>query len=281
MSTPPVHREPSAAARWSQERRRRAIPQEVLDAAPEPRPGLDVGRFARRADRAMTEDTPSVRLAREAVPDGGAVLDVGCGGGAASLPLAPPAGFLVGFDGRADMLAAFAGRAEARGVVHQEIEGRWPEDADLAPPADVVVSHNVLYGIDDLVPFVQAMTAHARRRVVVQIPVHPPRSWMAPYWHALHGLTVPPTPTADDAAAVIREAGIDVGVQRWGHETHSVAPGDESVEDLRRQLCVGADRDEEIRDLMARHPPPATRPTVTLWWDTGGADRQVAPRERR
>lgn len=264
---PPVQQGPTAADRWSQARGSRAIPQEILDAAPEPRPGLDVARFARRADRAVHEDTPSIRLAREAVPEGGAVLDIGCGGGAGSLPLAPPASRLIGFDGRVDMLAAFAERAEARGVAHQEIEGRWPDDAGKVPPVDVVVSHNVFYGVEDLVPFAQAMTAHARRRVVVQIPIHPPRSWLAPYWQALHGLTVPAAPTADDAAAVLREAGIDVQLERWDHEQHGSAIGEESVETLRRQLCVGADRDEEVRDLLARHPPPAHRPTVTLWWD--------------
>ena len=46
----------------------------------------------------MECETPSHRVAHEALPSGGTLLDVGCGGGAASLPLAPPAALLVGLD---------------------------------------------------------------------------------------------------------------------------------------------------------------------------------------
>lgn len=256
-----------AAQHWVAQRKRRSVPQEILDAAPEGRPGLDVGRFARRAEALVGQDTPSVRVAREVLPEGGAVLDVGCGGGAAGLPLAPPAGMVIGFDGRPDMLSAFAELATTLGVRHHQIQGTWPNDAVMAPPVDVVVCHNVFYGIDDLGAFATELTAHARARVVVQIPQVPPRAWMGPYWTALHGIDVPAVPTADDAVAVLREAGIDVQVERWEQDTTPQAgTSEDTVEVLRRQLCVGPERDEEIRALLERHPPPTSRPTVTLWW---------------
>lgn len=267
MTAAPAAEEGAAADHWVAQRQRRAVPQEILDAAPGPGPGLDVARFARRAEQAIGQETPSVRSAREGLPEGGAVLDVGCGGGAAGLPLAPPAGMVVGFDGRADMLSAFSALATKLRVAHHQIQGRWPHDAVMAPPVDVVVSHNVLYGVDDLASFAAELTAHARSRVVVQIPQVPPRAWMAPYWQAVHGLEIPPVPTADDAVAVLREAGSDVHVERWEQDTTpQAATPEDTVAILRRQLCVGPERDEEIRELLDEHPPPATRPTVTLWW---------------
>lgn len=102
-------------------------------------------------------------------------------------------------DEGAGILAAFAERAEARGVDHLEIVGRWPDVADQAPKVDVVVSHNVLYNVADVVPFLQAMTDHARARVVVELTEHHPVAWMNPYWEHFHELQRPQRPTADDA----------------------------------------------------------------------------------
>lgn len=58
------------------------------------------------------------------------------------------------------MLGAFAERADATGAAHTEIEGRWPDAADGTPAADVVVCHNVVYNVADLVPFVRALADH-------------------------------------------------------------------------------------------------------------------------
>ncbi|MDP9241458.1 MAG: SAM-dependent methyltransferase, partial [Actinomycetota bacterium] len=89
----------SAADQWRDELASWAIPDEILAAASESPWGFPVELF-RVADAVEPSmpDTPSRRRALEALPAGGSVLDVGCGGGAASLALAPPAGRLVGVD---------------------------------------------------------------------------------------------------------------------------------------------------------------------------------------
>ncbi|MEX0658716.1 MAG: class I SAM-dependent methyltransferase [Egibacteraceae bacterium] len=266
--TPQSEREEQPAAqRWVDARRSWAVPAAIKDAAPEASRGFDVGRFARSADRAMTRETPSRQRAREALPVGGSVLDVGCGAGAAGLPLVPPAALVVGVDPSPGMLAAFAERARGLGVDHREIEGPWPEVAERAPRVDVVVCHSVFFGIADLGPFAQTLTEHARARVVAQVPEQPPRAWIRPYWKAVHGVDLPDRPTADDAIAVLREAGMDPQVQRWDRPTREEDDGDRRVASLRRALYLGPDRDPEIRALLDRYPPPATRRVVTLWWD--------------
>lgn len=256
----------SAAQRWAEALAAWAIPEDILTAAPEWPHGFDVGLFARIADEAMEEDTPSHRVAREALPRGGSVLDVACGAGAGSLPLAPPAGLLVGLDESAGMLEAFADRADARGVRHREVAGRWPDVADQAPAADVVVAHNVFYNVADLVPFVRRLADHARVRVVAELTERHPLSWLNPYWQHLHGLDRPERPTAEDAAAVVREAGFGVAVERWDRPMHAHRTGEELVAFVRKRLCVGPERDRQIRELVERYPPPATRAVATLWW---------------
>lgn len=243
-----------------------AIPEEILEAAPVSPHGFDVSMFRRAATQAEEEETPSQRVAREALPEGGSVLDVGCGGGAGAMPLVPPAGRVVGVDEGAGMLEAFAERAEERGVAHAEIEGRWPDVAGQVPEADVVVCHNVFYNVPDIGPFARALSDHARARVVVELGEEHPLAWMAPYWQHFHGLDRPSRPTADDAISAVRALGYDVQAERWTRSWRSDRSEDELVAQIRQRLCLGPGRDEEIAELVTRYPPPRPRPLVTLWW---------------
>ncbi|HKC74769.1 MAG TPA: class I SAM-dependent methyltransferase, partial [Chloroflexota bacterium] len=101
-----------AAERWKQALAAWAIPPAILAAAPESPWGFPTELFERRADAVPAEPTPSTQRALEALPEGGSVLDVGCGAGAASLPLAARAGHLIGVDPSAEMLRAFRRRVE-------------------------------------------------------------------------------------------------------------------------------------------------------------------------
>jgi SAM-dependent methyltransferase len=262
-----------SARRWRQDLDSWAIPDEILAAAPETPWACPPGLFARSAEEAVAARTgpltPSRRRALEALPEGGSVLDVGAGGGAASLPLCPPAAAVTAVDQSPRMLAAFADLAARQGLDHTEVEGLWPDVAPEVGPADVVVCHHVLYNVGDLVPFVVALTGHARRRVVVELTADHPQALMNPLWEHFYGLARPSRPTADDAAEVVRDLGLDVGVEefeappRWNHPEHR----DEVVAFARRRLCLPAERDPEVAAVL---PEPAPRPHVTLWW-TGAA----------
>jgi SAM-dependent methyltransferase len=135
------------------------------------------------------------------LPEGGSVLDVGVGGGAASLLLAPRAARIVGVDSSEELLRVFGSAAEATGVRAVTVLGRWPDVADAVDAEDVVVCSHVLYNVQDLEPFIRALDRHARHRVVIEITGRHPLAWMSDLWRRFHGLERPARPTADDAVA--------------------------------------------------------------------------------
>lgn len=260
------HTHSPAARRWHEQLAAMAVPDEILAAAPASPHGFDVDMFARIADEAAAQDTPSRQAALSALPASGSVLDVGCGAGAGALALVPPAEMLIGLDEHVEMLGAFGDRAEARGVAHAEVVGRWPDAAHRAPTADVVVCHNVLYNVFELAPFVVALTEHTTRRVVVELTGEHPLAWMRPYWRAIHGLDRPPGPTAEDAIEAIADLGYDPDVTRWHRPSRLRHDSDEDFAFVRQRLAVDSDRDPELRQLLQRHPPPQTRSVVTIAW---------------
>ena len=233
--------------------------------------GFPPGLFALSARQALVdpEHGPFRRRAMEAVPPGAVVLDVGAGGGAASLPLVPPAGMLVAVDESQDMLDVFAQGAEGLGVGHAEVLGCWPEVADRAPGAAVVVCRHVVYNVAGLAPFLAALDAHAERRVVVELTDRHPQSDLSPLWSTIHGIDRPAGPTAADAAAVAVALGYDVHLERSEEPSlwHQW-PRAERVAFARRRLCVGPGHDSEIGAYLDQ-TAGLSRPLVTLWWDRG------------
>ena len=253
----------TALEQWRAELAAWAIPDEILAKAPEPPWGFPVELF-----RAGTEasDTPSREVALEALPAGGAVLDVGCGGGAASFALVPPAGRVIGVDSTAEMLTEYAAEAERRGVGHEEVAGAWPEVAAKAGVADVVACHHVFYNVADLPPFVEALTNAAQRRVVVEMTATHPLTTSGPLWRHFHGIDRPTGPTAELAMDVLRDLGIAPQSRAWSRPPRDV-PREAYVRLNRRRLCLPVDAEPEVDRLMA-DPSATSRDVVTIWWDT-------------
>jgi len=253
----------TAAERWASELAAWAIPEEIMAQAPE-----SPWRFSPQIFKppvAPVVDTPSRIRAREALPDGGSVLDVGCGGGAAGLALVPPAGFVTGFDQSRELLDAFEAGAAELGVAHRTIQGNWPEDSAAVEAADVVVCNHVAYNIPDLAAFAAALQSHARVRVVLELSGKHPRHGANFLWRHFWDVDRPEGPTADDAVAVLREAGIEPAVERAPRVAGAGPSPEAMVGSLRRYLCVPAERDPEIAALLDAHPRPPGE-VVTLWW---------------
>jgi SAM-dependent methyltransferase len=258
-----------AGERWRDQLQQLAIPEHILRAAAANPHGFSVALFSALATEAVRQPlSPTHERASERLPDGGRVLDVGCGGGAGSLPLIPPAARLIGVDQSAGMLDVFAKGARQRGAEVTTVEGTWPDVAGATPIADVVVCLHVVYNVADLEPFVRALTAHARTRVVLEFTASHPLAWMRPYWQRIHHIDRPPGPTSDDALAVLAAAGLTVHHERW-RRSRSLrdAPLEAQVDFIRTRLGLGPERDTELAALIDDIGLPDTREVVTAWWD--------------
>lgn len=241
---------------------------------------LPVDVFGRRADHSLAQPTGvSYEVAAGALPPSGTVLDVGAGAGAASLPLArwADAKHIVAVDSSEPMMDAFRQRAAQLGVDVTTILGRWPDVADRTPVADVVVCHHVFYNAPDLTDFALALDAHARARVVVELPEAHPLRPLNPLWWRMHHLRRPDRPTVADAVAVLREAGIRPELRVWPRPPRPEYPSfDDLVAVTAQRLCVPPERADELAEALLDlgvdpdHPrdlAPVADYLVTVWWD--------------
>ncbi len=256
----------TAAQRWQADLEQWRIPAEVEGAATRSPWGHPADRFALRADTALTDRSGvSYRRAVEALSPPGTVLDVGAGVGAGGLPLLARATALTAVDPSAEMLELLASRAArvAPEVPTTTVVGRWPHVADRVGSHDVVVCHHVVYDVPEIEAFLGALTAAARRRVVLEVPPVHPQTWMAPLWLQFHGIVRPSTPTTDDLAAVLVEQDVrGLTVDRW------TAPDPGHPVDLAlitRRLCLPVEAEPDVARAREQLAGPA-RDLVTLTW---------------
>jgi SAM-dependent methyltransferase len=253
-----------ATRRWADALASWAVPDEILAQAPVP-PWVHPPKLF-EVKEGPSPETPSHRAARLALGEGGSVLDVGCGGGASSVPLVPEATRIVGVDESAAMLTNFAAACDRVGVAHEEHEGRWPDIAGTVPGADVVVSHHTAYNVPDIAEFLEALTAHARRLVVVELPDRHPMSPLNGLWKHFWDLDRPTEPSADLFVEVVKELGWEPTVERVERAPRKGAMDHAAyVEFLRQRLCLTPDRDPEVEAVMG-DVQYAVNTIVTVAW---------------
>ncbi len=268
---------PALLDRWRSDLAAWAIPEHITAAVADSPWVLPRAVFARRADRVSAAPSgPSFERAFAALEPSGSVLDAGSGAGAACLPLLSRCTMLTAVDSEPDMLELLSQRAAGSGVPLRLLTGRWPEMAGEAAVADVVTCHHVTYNVPDIDPFLGALTAAARRIVVVEMTAEHPLAMLNELWLRFHGLVRPHRPTADDLLAILAAKGISASSQRWrrpgGRDYESFA---ELVEVTRRRLCLPPDRADEVAQALSELGVEPERPidlgssgrdVVTIWW---------------
>jgi SAM-dependent methyltransferase len=264
--------------RWREDLAAWAIPEHITAAVADSPWVLPRQVFARRADRLRRDPGgPSFERAWEALDPPGSVLDVGSGAGAACLPLAPRITTLTAVDADEEMLGLLAGRAGEAGLAARTVHGRWPDVGGQVGPADVVTCHHVVFNVPDLGPFLEALTGHARRRVVIETAAAHPLTSLNPLWLRFHGLRRPEGPTAADTIGILAAMGHDPRHTGWsrpaGADYGSMA---ELVEVTRRRLCLPPERAGEVEaalvELGINPGQPGDlgssgRDVVTIWWE--------------
>jgi len=248
---------------WAAQLAAWAIDPEILAAAPESPYGFPAGLFGSHRGAASTH-----RAITAALPSGGMLLDIGCGGGAASIPVAARAGVLLGVDSSERMLQAFTAAAESTGTPVRTWHGAWAEVAADVPTADVAVAANVVYNVPDIADFLQTMTAHARYRVVIELTDSHPWTSIAPLWRHFHHQERPEGPTTADFLQVTTELGFAAHVETFKRPAAwADAAPDVVIAFNRRRLCLPVDREPEVAAAMRELPPAPSMLASTVWWD--------------
>lgn len=253
----------TAARAWREQLEAWAIDPDILAAAPESPYDFPPGLFGSRAGAPTTH-----AAIRSALPEAGTLLDIGCGGGAASIPLAPSVGSLLGVDSSAELLEVYAGAAATARVPVQTWHGAWSAVATAVPVADVAVAANVVYNVPDIGDFLREMTEHARHRVVVELTDSHPWTGMALLWKHFHGQERPAGPTTADLLAVTAELGYEASVAGFVRPmVWAQASPDVVLAFNRRRLCLPVEREPEIAAVMRELPADPSSTASTVWWD--------------
>ena len=241
-----------------------AIPKEILDQASED-PWIHPPVMFQLPD--LIEDSISHQRAREVLAPGESILDIGCGGGIAAFAVVPPATHVIGVDHQPEMLEMFASSAKSRGITSEIYEGFWPALADKVPVADVVATHHVLFNVSPVEDFLLAMNAHARKRVIIEMPQLHPLTTAAPLWKHFWNLDRPINPTPENLMEVLSELGIDAHLQLWNGSMRTESDLESQAKFSRIRLCLPEDREAEVLEFLRHQPKVAIRNLATIWWD--------------
>lgn len=254
----------TAAEQWKKDLASWAIPQEILDQAVE-KPWIHPPALFEIPD--VIQDSLSHQRAREAMPDGGTVLDIGCGGGIATFAITPPAKHVIGVDEQQAMLDLYVANARKYSVTSETILGQWPSVAARTPMADVVTVFHVAFNVGDIVPFLAELNSHARKRVVIEVPVIHPMSNMNEGWKHFWNVIRPTVPVAGDLVDVLSEMGIAANIEYFESEILLDKKVDGANGFIRRRLCLPEQRQGEVDAFIADHPIPDRRKLAVIWWD--------------
>ncbi|MBI2393557.1 MAG: class I SAM-dependent methyltransferase [Deltaproteobacteria bacterium] len=219
-----------------------------------------VSRFSELAAAAEAEgDRPSDRwrdraarfdrMSRTAAGDGGTIeglalvtrpedvaLDIGAGTGRHAVPLSRRCARVIALEPSPAMRQRLVSRVEEEGLRNVEVRGEsWP--LPERPAADVVYSAHVVYGIVEIVGFLEAMTAAARRICALLLKLRAPSDALAEVHEAVHGTRRPRRPAALEALAVLHQLGLQASLT--------------IVEGTGRPLVFGDDEDD-LRELALR-----------------------------
>ena len=254
----------NAAQKWAKDLAEWAIPESIMAQAPESPWIHPPAMFTLPTE---IPDSPSHQRAREAMPAGGSVLDIGCGGGIAAFAIAPPAGTVIGVDHQDEMLKMFSNSAKQKGLNQQVVLGDWPDVSLQTPKADVVTCHHVVYNVAQIEPFLAALDAHATKRVVIELPQQHPLSTMRDSWKHFWDLDRPVNPTPQDLIGVLAKMGIGANLEMWQGPKLRPLNIEDEVRFLRIRLCLDSSRDAEIQKFLEAQQPMQSRALATIWWD--------------
>lgn len=119
------------------------------------------------------------------IGSGKTVLDVGGGAGRFALPLALCSSSVTVVEPSDSMIEGLREVAAETGIENVSVvQSDW-EDAKVEP-ADFVLCSHVVYGVNDIEPFLKKLTESAIKKVLILTFTHSPISRFSPFWKPVH-----------------------------------------------------------------------------------------------
>ena len=145
------------------------------------------GRFA--PEPADGPEDPAVQPIAQWLDPDAELVDVGCGAGRLSVPLAGYCKRVTAIDPLAAMLGELRTHVADRGIANIDIvESTWDEwTPPNTPTADVVLMAHLLYSTHPISEFLAKAESVANRRVVVLLSTAQPIAYFHPLWAAAYG----------------------------------------------------------------------------------------------
>ena len=171
-------------------------------------------RFQRSVVAAREGGDPLLELLRPLLGPETTVLDVGAGPGRHVLPLARLVRHVTAIEPSAAMRGLLQENLSREGLTNVTVVAdEWPEAGATLAPADIVICSHVVYGVAEIAPFVQALHAAARRRVVLAMRFGQREEALLDLFARIWGEPRCPAPTAVDLFGVLAQLGIFANVQ--------------------------------------------------------------------
>lgn len=206
-----------------------------------------------RADPHRSDDLILNRLLERVTP-ASTVLDIGGGARRHALPLALKSRHVTVVEPSGSMIRELRAGAQEASIENLSIvQGIWEDVAVEA--ADVALCANVVYDVEDIVPFVRKLEDHARELVWILIFMESFSSRISPFWEPVHGEKRADPPTMPELLMSLWEMDIYPNVEMFDPICSQSAPSrDVALTALRRFLYVppGTEHDHRLQSAMAR-----------------------------
>ncbi|MCE2456320.1 MAG: class I SAM-dependent methyltransferase [Dehalococcoidia bacterium] len=232
-----------------------------------------------RADPRRNDDE-ALNAISELIGSVSTVLDVGGGAGRFAIALSLKCESVTVVDPSESMLEQLQEATNEAGQSNvASVHSEW-ETAEIEPE-DVVLCSHVVYGVADIIPFIEKINAHARRRVVLLSFVDSPQSNVAALWEPVHGERRINLPAMPELVNVLWEMDVYPSIRMLtSTRAQSFESVDAATEELSNRLFLAQDSparqrleaviedylestDEGWRVIGAR---PVRQGVI--WWDT-------------
>lgn len=203
-------------------------------------------------DRAEADLDPAVPVIETYLDKNDTVIDVGAGGGRLAIPLACRCARVIAVEPSPGMRAGMEASISELGVDNVEVVPETWEDADI-PMGDHVVCSHVMYAISPILPFLEKLQGHARKRVTVMLRERPPQGNFQELFEQLFGEKRIPLPAMPEFHGLLESLDIEYDLHRLEDRPHGEFRDFDSA--LRRStqrlfLIPGSSNTKRLAELL-------------------------------